>query len=66
MIYCNLGKSQLLLRCEEYGIYKNNSGYYQKDDLDRMMSGEPKLSMNDRLKALNLHRDTKRKGRINF
>jgi len=29
MIYCNLEKSQLALKCEEFGVYKNNSGYYK-------------------------------------
>ena len=26
---------------EEYGIYKNNAGYFKKEDIDRMLSGEP-------------------------
>jgi hypothetical protein len=38
-IYCNLERTQLAKRCEEFGIYKNNSGYYKRDDLDRMISG---------------------------
>ncbi len=40
LIYCNLGRTQLAKRCEEFGIYKNNSGYYKRDELDKMMSGE--------------------------
>lgn len=39
MIYCNLGRTQLAKKCEEAGIYKNNSGYYKKEDLDMMLSG---------------------------
>lgn len=39
-IYCNLGRTQLAKRCEEFLVFKNNSGYYKKEDLDRMMSGE--------------------------
>jgi hypothetical protein len=39
MIYCNLGHTQLAKRCDEFGIYKNNSGYFKRDDLDLMMSG---------------------------
>lgn len=39
-IYCNLGRTQLVKRCEEHLIIKNNSGYYKREDLDRMMSGE--------------------------
>jgi len=41
MIYCNLGRTQLAKKCEEYCIYKNNSGYYKKEELDRMLSGQP-------------------------
>jgi hypothetical protein len=39
MIYCNLGRTQLTKRCEEFGIYKNNGGYYKREELDQMMSG---------------------------
>ena len=41
MIYTNLAHSQFAKRCSEFGIYKNNSGYFKRDDLDRMMSGIP-------------------------
>lgn len=41
MIYCNLGRTQLAKKCEEYGIYKNNNGYYSKSDLDLILSGAP-------------------------
>lgn len=44
MIYCNLGRTQLAKKCEEHGIYKNASGYYKRDELDRMLSGQPSLS----------------------
>ena len=39
MIYCNIGRTQLAKKTEEFGIYKNASGYYKRDDLDRMLSG---------------------------
>ena len=41
LIYCNLGRTQFAKNCEEFGIYKNSSGYYKKEDIDRMLSGEP-------------------------
>jgi uncharacterized radical SAM superfamily Fe-S cluster-containing enzyme len=41
MIYCNLGRTQLTKKCEEYGIFKNSNGYYKKDDLDLILSGAP-------------------------
>jgi hypothetical protein len=40
LIYCNLGRTQFAKNCEEYGIYKTNSGYYRKEDIDKMLSGE--------------------------
>lgn len=40
LIYCNLGRTQFAKRCEEHLVFKNNSGYYKKEDLDRMMSGQ--------------------------
>lgn len=42
-IYTNLGHTQFAKKCEEFGIYKNNGGYYKKDDLDRMLCGESSL-----------------------
>lgn len=39
-IYCNLGRTQFAKRCEEYGIFKNNAGYYKREGLNKMLSGE--------------------------
>lgn len=39
LIYCNLGRTQFAKKCEEFGVYKNCNGYYEKQDLDRMLSG---------------------------
>ena len=41
LIYCNLGRTQLNKKCEEYGIYKNRNGYYSKEDLDLILAGAP-------------------------
>ncbi|MEC5143226.1 DNA-binding protein [Chitinophaga sp. 180180018-2] len=41
LIYCNLGRTQFSKRCEEFGIYKNESGYFRREHLDKLMSGEP-------------------------
>lgn len=41
MIYCNLGRTQLTKKCDEYGIFKNPNGYYKKEDLDLILSGAP-------------------------
>lgn len=53
LIYCNLGRTQFAKNCEEFGIYKNNAGYYKKEDLDKMLSGEtsPLVAAANRLKA---------------
>lgn len=39
LIYCNLGRTQFGKKCEEYGIYKNDGGYFKREDLDQMMEG---------------------------
>ncbi len=44
-LYCNLGYTQLSKKLAEFGIHKNASGYYSKEDLDRMMRGD-QLTLN--------------------
>lgn len=39
LIYCNLGRTQFAKKCEEYMIYKNEGGYYRREDLHRIMEG---------------------------
>jgi hypothetical protein len=39
LIYSNLGRTQFAKNCEEFGIYKNNAGYYKREELDKMLSG---------------------------
>jgi hypothetical protein len=41
LIYCNLGRTQFAKKSDEFGIYKNAAGYYKKEELDKMLSGEP-------------------------
>ena len=41
MIYCNLGRTQLSKKCDEYGVFKNVNGYYKRIDLDLILSGSP-------------------------
>jgi hypothetical protein len=43
LIYCNLERTQFAKKCEEYGVYKNSSGYFAKEDLDRMLSGQSSI-----------------------
>ena len=40
LIYTNLARTQFAKKCGEYGVYKTDSGYYKKEELDRMMAGE--------------------------
>jgi hypothetical protein len=40
LIYCNLGRTQFAKRCEEFKVYKNNGGYFKREELDRMIRGE--------------------------
>ncbi|ANH81709.1 hypothetical protein A8C56_12580 [Niabella ginsenosidivorans] len=42
-IYCNLGHTQFAKKCEEFGIVKNDSGYYRREDLHKIMNGAPSL-----------------------
>jgi hypothetical protein len=53
LIYCNLGRTQFAKNCEEFGIYKNNAGYYKREDLDNMLSGvaPPFIEAAKKLKA---------------
>ncbi|MEO6833687.1 MAG: hypothetical protein ABI378_13760 [Chitinophagaceae bacterium] len=39
LIYCNLGRTQFAKKCDENRVYKNNNGYYKKDDIDKMLAG---------------------------
>jgi len=39
LIYCNLGRTQFAKKCEEFRVYKNISGYFLKEELDRMLAG---------------------------
>jgi hypothetical protein len=41
LIYCNLGRTQFAKRCQEFGVYKNNSGYFKREELNRMLEGDP-------------------------
>lgn len=40
LIFCDLGRTQFSKKCEEFGVYKNNSGYYKREDLEMMLSGK--------------------------
>jgi hypothetical protein len=39
-IYTNLGRTQFVKKCEAFGVYKNNNGYYKREDIDKMLTGE--------------------------
>lgn len=51
MIYCNLGRTQFAKKCEEARVYKNNSGYYKKEELDIMLSGNSVIIISELKKA---------------
>jgi hypothetical protein len=53
MIYCNLRRTQLAKKCEQYGIFKNSNGYYKKEDLDLVLSGSP-TKYEEKVKKLKL------------
>jgi len=39
LIYCDLGRTQFAKKCQEFGVYKNNSGYFKREELDIILSG---------------------------
>ena len=39
LIYCNLGRTQFAKKCEENAVRKNANGYYNREDLNRMIEG---------------------------
>jgi hypothetical protein len=40
LVYCNLGRTQFAKKCSEFHIFKSSTGYFRKEDLDRMLAGE--------------------------
>ena len=54
LIYCNLGRTQFAKKCEEARMYKNDNGYYKREEIDRMLSGEvlPSISVHKLKKAM--------------
>jgi hypothetical protein len=51
LIFCDLGRTQFAKKCQDFGVYKNNSGYYKREELERMLSGEEGVTAIDRRKA---------------
>ncbi len=43
LIYCNLGRTQFSKKADFFGIYKNDSGYFKPEELDKMLSGDESL-----------------------
>ena len=67
LIYCNLGRTQFAKNCEEFGIYKNRAGYYKREELDKMLSGEqtPFVDAAKKLQAwINTDKKRRRTGSI--
>ncbi|PUZ21626.1 hypothetical protein GA0116948_11030 [Chitinophaga costaii] len=40
LIYTNLGRTQFSIRCEEACVYKNEAGYFKREELDLMMQAK--------------------------
>lgn len=40
MIYCDLGRTQFAKKFQECGVFKNDSGYFKREELDATV-GEP-------------------------
>jgi hypothetical protein len=44
LIFCDLGRTQFAKKCQEFGVYKNNSGYYKREELEFMLSGRSEVT----------------------
>ena len=51
LIYCNLERTQFAKKCIDFSVYKNTSGYFKKEDLDRMLAGH-RLTSDQRIDRL--------------
>lgn len=40
LIFCNLGRTHFARKCEEFGLFKNENGYYKREDIEKMLEGE--------------------------
>jgi hypothetical protein len=60
MIYTNLERTRLALKCQEYGITKNANGYYSREDLDLILSAAPS-KLDAKADALVIGNKTRRK-----
>lgn len=40
LIFCNLGRTQFAKKCEEYSLFKNENGYYKREEIEKMLKGE--------------------------
>ena len=40
LIFCNLGRTQFAKKCEEFGLFKKENGYYKREDVEKMLKGE--------------------------
>jgi hypothetical protein len=45
LIYCNLGRTQFAKKCAEFRIYKNSNGYFNREELNKMMAGDDSSSI---------------------
>lgn len=56
LILTDLKRTQFAVKCEEYGIYKNQNGYYSRSDLNQILSGSPARSIQDAVRKLRVGR----------
>jgi len=49
LIYTNLGRTQFAKKCEEFGVYKSPTGYYKKEELDKLLTGKAKPISNNKV-----------------
>jgi hypothetical protein len=40
LILCDLERTQFAKKCQEFGVFKNDRGYFKREELITMLSGE--------------------------
>ena len=48
LIFCDLERTQFAKKCQEFGVVKNDRGYFKREELIAMLSGEPFQSLNEK------------------
>ena len=57
MLYCDLGRTQFARRCQDFGVFRNDCGYFLREEPDRMM-GTPRALKPREMRCINMASET--------